>query len=83
MQVVRPSYSHVERLTYIILERDRASSQTGYAYQHSYYFVLGSCVKGEREGERDTAGGVKVIPSTNNLKFKHKIITVLVRVASP
>ena len=53
MQVVQnflgspwPSYSHVERLIYIILERDRVSSQTGYAYQHSYYFVLEFVVVG-------------------------------------
>jgi hypothetical protein len=46
MQVVQnflgspwPSYSHVERLTYIIVERDRASSQTGHAHQHSYHPV--------------------------------------------
>ena len=41
-----PSYSRVERLTYIIVQRDKVSSQTGYAYQHSYYFVFEFVVVG-------------------------------------
>ena len=35
VNIIVESFAHVGRLTYTV-ERDKASSQTGYAYQHSY-----------------------------------------------